>query len=96
MLLVIAVLESRRGLNYSVFRTAFWFISILCYSFLFRTRVNELSDDIEDYIPNFVFFYLNYSLIVISFFLEFLPNKKASSLLKDNKKYPEKVYNYIS
>ena len=39
---VILVLETKNDQHYSVFRACFWFITLICYSLLFRSKILEL------------------------------------------------------
>ncbi len=89
LLIGVLYLETKKSRSYSVFRMLFWFLSIVSYSILFRSRIYALKDSQSDYMPEFIFFFLMYALIVIAFLIEFLPTKRFSPLLKN------KVHLYI-
>ena len=91
---VILVLETRKYQNYSVFRACFWFISLICYSLLFRSKILELTfnDSNDNYILEFVFFFLKFALIACSFLIEFIrPANRKSNLT-----YPESTAGLFS
>jgi hypothetical protein len=82
LIILILVLETKKGRHYSVFRSGFWLISILCYIILFRSRTNDLlDDDFDDYLPDYIFFYIKFALMIISFLIEFIPSNQLSPLL---------------
>ena len=93
---VILVLETKKDQHYSVFRACFWFIALICYSLLFRSKILELTDNLrDDHILEFVFFFLKFTFIISNFLIEFVPKQSNSFLTKKNPESNASLFSWL-